>query len=245
MVRFLNAGDRSLTVEFGNEIKEEIHRQVMALDARLSAAALPGIVETVPTYRSLTVLFDPAVLRRAALERAIEAMTADAQAEETSSRTVLEIPVLYGGEAGPDLAFVAEHAGMTEEEVIRRHSETEYRIYMLGFLPGFTYLGGMDEAIAAPRLEKPRTKIPAGSVGIAGTQTGVYPLESPGGWRLIGRTPAKLYDPSREEPILTRAGDYIRFRPITAEEFARLEAAAEAGESVTVRREEAEHGHSN
>ena len=145
---------------------------------------------------------------------------------------VLEIPVLYGGEMGPDLPFVAEHAGLSEEEVIRIHSSTEYLIYMLGFTPGFTYLGGMSEKIATPRLKQPRVKIPAGSVGIAGTQTGVYPIDSPGGWQLIGRTPVKMYDPDRETPILPEAGQYIKFYPVTQEEYDAIRKEVDAGTFV-------------
>ena len=136
-------------------------------------------------------------------------------------------PVLYGGEMGPDLEFVAQNAGKTVEEVIAIHSSTEYLIYMLGFTPGFTYLGGMSEEIATPRLATPRVKIPGGSVGIAGAQTGVYPIDSPGGWQLIGRTPVRMYDPDRAEPILPQAGQYIKFYPIDQAEFDRI-AALEA-----------------
>ena len=136
-----------------------------------------------------------------------------------SLHLVVEIPVFYGGSYGEDLKDVAAHAGLTEEEVIKLHSSVDYNIYMLGFLPGFPYLGGLDPKLFTPRLDNPRTKIPEGSVGIGGEQTGIYPLESPGGWRLIGRTPLKLYDPDREQPFLYQAGDYIRFVPITAEEY--------------------------
>lgn len=142
---------------------------------------------------------------------------------------VLEIPVLYGGEYGPDLEFVAKHAGKTAEEVIQIHTSTEYLIYMLGFTPGFAYLGGMDESIATPRLKQPRVKIPAGSVGIAGSQTGVYPIDSPGGWQLIGQTPVRMYDPTRQEPILVKAGDYVRFCAITPFEFKAIQEQIEAG----------------
>ena len=143
---------------------------------------------------------------------------------------VLEVPVLYGGEEmGPDLKFVAENAKMSEEEVIKLHSEPEYLIYMLGFTPGFTYLGGLNDAIETPRLKTPRVKIPAGSVGIAGKQTGVYPIDSPGGWQLIGRTPLKMYDADREKPILPEAGQYIKFVPIDRAEFDRIAAEVEKG----------------
>ena len=135
---------------------------------------------------------------------------------------VLEIPVLYGGEMGPDLAFVAQNAGISEEEVVKIHTSTEYLIYMLGFTPGFTYLGGMSDKIATPRLKQPRVKIPAGSVGIAGKQTGVYPVDSPGGWQLIGRTPVKMYDPDREVPILPQAGQYIKFKAVSQAEYDKI-----------------------
>lgn len=132
---------------------------------------------------------------------------------------IIEIPTLYGGDYGPDLPYVAEHNGITTEDVIKIHCSVDYLIYMLGFTPGFPYLGGMSEKIAAPRLSVPRTKIPAGSVGIAGKQTGIYPIESPGGWQLIGRTPLKLYDPKRQPPIVLQAGDYIRFVPISIDKY--------------------------
>ena len=140
---------------------------------------------------------------------------------EEAERRVLEIPCCYGGAYGEDLAGLAELTGLSEQEIVAIHSGREYRVYMLGFLPGFVYLGGMDERIAAPRLSSPRVSIPAGSVGIGGSQTGVYPMASPGGWRLIGMTPVAFYDPGREKPVLCEAGDYIRFVPIPPEEYER------------------------
>lgn len=146
---------------------------------------------------------------------------------------VMELPVYYGGDVGPDLSFVAKYNDLKEEEVIRIHTENSYLIYMMGFSPGFPYLGGMSEKIATPRLKEPRFKTPAGSVGIAGSQTGVYSMETPGGWQIIGRTPVKLYDPSRETPILLKAGNYIRFVPITKEEFHEIEQQVKDGSYET------------
>ena len=162
----------------------------------------------------------------------------DVKAGETRKR-IFEIPVCYGGEYGPDIANIAEHAGLSEEEVIRVHSSRDYLIYMLGFLPGFTYLGGLDERLHTPRLANPRIRIPAGSVGIGGSQTGIYPLDSPGGWQLMGMTPVKTYDPSREMPILVEAGDYIRFVPVDEAEYFRIKEAVDRGEyQCTVHEEE-------
>ena len=231
-VRFLLTGDTSLTVEFGNAINEAINHDIRAYKIALENAGLPGIVETVPTYRSLMVHYDPSVIRFGELKEKLEKLLGEMSEIEIPPSPVLEIPVLYGGEMGPDLPFVAEHAGLSEEEVVRIHSSTEYLIYMLGFTPGFAYLGGMSERIAAPRLTEPRVLIPAGSVGIAGTQTGVYPIDSPGGWQLIGRTPVKMYDPDRETPILPEAGQYIKFYPVTQDEYEKVLKDVEAGTFV-------------
>ena len=149
-------------------------------------------------------------------------------------KKVFEIPVCYGGEFGPDIATIAEHAGLSEQEVIELHSSRDYLIYMLGFLPGFCYLGGLDERIFTPRLASPRLKIDAGSVGIGGSQTGIYPLDSPGGWQLMGKTPVKTYDPDREVPILFEAGNYIRFVPVSEEEFYRIKELVDKNEYQVV-----------
>lgn len=231
-VTFRLAGDTAILVEFANEINSEVNRRVMAFDECLNRKKLEGIVETVPTYRSVTVHYRPEIISYGALREQLEKVLSQAGLEQAKKRKVYEIPVFYGGEQGPDLAQVAEYSKKTVEEVIRIHSEPEYLIYMLGFTPGFPYLGGMDKSIAVPRLKKPRVKIPAGSIGIAGEQTGIYPLDSPGGWQLIGQTPVKLYDPGKEKAILLEAGSFIKFKPVTEPEFRRLQQMAEAGECV-------------
>ena len=228
-VRFLLAGDCAVTVEFGNEISREINANIRAFNIALEQSGIKGIVETVPTYRSLTVHYDPGVIKYNALVKKLENLLKTLDNIEIPQSEVIEIPVLYGGEEGPDIQFVAEHNGKTIDEVIKIHTSEEYLIYMLGFTPGFTYLGGMSEDIATPRLTTPRVKIPAGSVGIAGSQTGVYPIDSPGGWQLIGRTPVKMYDPDRAEPILPKAGQFIKFYAIDKAEYDRIAALEENG----------------
>jgi inhibitor of KinA len=217
--RFLLAGDSALVVEFGDEISEEVNRKVHALAYVLEKNPLPGIGEAVPTYRSLLIHYDP--LRLPCDD--VKALAADLlqKCEEISlpEPRVIEVPVVYGGEFGLDIQFVAEHNGLSVEEVIRLHSGVSYTIYMLGFSPGFTYLGGLPEVLATPRLPTPRKLVPAGSVGIAGTQTGIYPIATPGGWRLIGRTPLKLFEPTQEPPVPLRPGDRLRFVPISEEEL--------------------------
>ena len=219
-------GDCAVTMQIGAEISEQVNRDVVCALNSLRRAAIVGVVELVPTYTSICIHYDPAVLSYEALLCQLKQLRIDYSEDYTSrSGRVIEIPVCYGGEYGPDLAFVAQHNGLTPEEVIKRHSEGEYLVYMLGFLPGFAYMGGMDASIACPRLESPRTKIPAGSVGIAGSQTGIYPLSSPGGWQLIGRTPLKMFaihgDKTR---FALSAGDRVRFVPITEELYREMEA---------------------
>ena len=227
--RILTAGDSALVVEFGDRIDPAINREVRALWRAVERAALPGVVELQPTYRSLLVCFDP-------LEADVDRLRArlleiDRQKDEAGEDAprVIEVPTSYGGEFGPDLAFVARHNGLAEDEVVAIHSAASYLVYMLGFSPGFPYLGGMPERIAAPRLDTPRTSIPAGSVGIAQRQTGIYPVESPGGWRLIGRTPLPLFDPERDPPALFEPGDTIRFVRVSAKEYRAIEARVRAG----------------
>ena len=217
-------GDSAVTVQVGAVISEQVNRDVVALLDAVRDAAIPGVLELVPAYSALTIHYDPLVLSYDSLLSALSTLQVKQNAEAAEHRAPVEIPVCYGGDFGPDLAFVAAHAGLTEEEVIRRHSAGEYLVYMLGFLPGFAYMGGMDESISCPRLTSPRTKIPAGSVGIAGGQTGIYPLDSPGGWQLIGRTPRKMFSVAGEEArFALSAGDRVRFVPITEAQFRELE----------------------
>ena len=179
-------GDRALVAEFGASIDEATNRQVHALAAWIGARRVPGIVELAPTYRSLLVCYDPAVISFARLKRRLERFHPDVVAATAARRRILKVPCCYGGAFGPDLAGMEEITGLSAQEIVRIHSAVDYRIYMLGFLPGFPYLGGLDKRIEASRLPSPRKAIPAGSVGIGGNQTGVYPMESPGGWRLMG-----------------------------------------------------------
>jgi len=228
-IKFLIAGDSSLVVEFGNEISEEINGKVLALNQILRPNRIKGVIETVPTYRSLLVYYDPCVIRYKKLVAKLKALCRRLDTISSASKRIIEIPVCYGGVFGEDLNDVAEYTHLSKDEVIQRHCSHDYLIYMLGFLPGFVYLGGMDSSLNTPRLDTPRAKIPTGSVAIGGEQTGIYPMPSPGGWRLIGTTPIKPYDPARSEPILYRAGDYIRFKPITEAAFYEIQALAEKG----------------
>jgi len=228
--RFLLVGDRGLNMEFGNEISEEINQKIRATATAISQRKIPGIKELIPTYRSLLVLYEPTEISLKDLITELKSIQENLGSLQLPQPIVSVIPVLYGGEMGPDLDFVAKHNNITPDEVIAIHTGANYLIYMLGFTPGFTYLGGMSEKIAAPRLASPRTKIPAGSVGIAGKQTGIYPIDSPGGWQLIGRTPVKLYDPLRETPVLFTAGNYIRFKAIDEETYRKIEAEVQADE---------------
>ena len=215
----LPAGDSAIVVEYGDGIDPGLNARVRLLHRALGARPLAGIVETVPTYRSLMVHYDPMVLSREAVEHVIAEAAERLPEESREAVRAVEIPVLYGGGAGPDLAEVAALAGLDEQEVVALHASGDYVVFMLGFMPGFPYLGGLPPRIATPRLATPRTVVPAGSVGIAGGQTGIYPSESPGGWRLIGRTPVALFDPSLSPPALLEAGDRVRFVPVTPAEY--------------------------
>lgn len=213
-MRIRQCGDSMLLVELEPVIDPIINEHAILMAARLRARGARGVRDVAPGYSTVGVHFDPLQIDLAALEQAIETeFTAIASSESLAERTPIEIPVRYGGPLGPDLESVAARAGCPVEDVIARHSERTYRVYMLGFVPGFAYMGRVDSSIAAPRHRVPRERVPPGSVGIAGQQTGVYPIESPGGWQLIGHTSTVMFDPGRATPSLLSAGDLVRFVP--------------------------------
>ena len=226
--RVLRAGESCLIIEFGNAVDLSLNARVQALRTKIEAAPFPGFLDTVPTYRSLAVCFNPLKTPNQApeaLEKYLLSLAEGLEGETRREDWVVHLPVCYeGSELAPDLGRVAEHTGLSADEVVRRHSANDCYCYMLGFTPGFPYLGGMDGSLETPRLKEPREKIPAGSVGIAVKQTGVYSIESPGGWNLIGRTPLKLFDPNRTVPIFLSAGMWVRFVPIGLDEFTRVAA---------------------
>lgn len=216
-------GDRAISIDFGQVIDPTINRHIRQTIERIKELQLDGIIELVPTYCALLVEYDAMLYSYSEICNIIEPTFEEGMANTTNELvTVVEVPTVYGGEFGPDLSFVASHNHLSEDEVISIHSGTDYLVYMLGFIPGFTYLGGMDLRIATPRLSSPRTLISAGSVGIAGEQTGTYPSDSPGGWQIIGRTPVTMYDMSKAQAALLNAGDYVRYVPIDESEFHRI-----------------------
>jgi inhibitor of KinA len=228
-MKFLYAGDSALVIELGDAIDPAVNRRVHDLRRLIEQRRVTGITETVPTYRSLLVCYDPLATTRCALENTLQGLAEAGADTSHSPARLVEFPTAYGGEFGPDLGFVAEHAKLQVEDVIRIHSGTDYLVYMMGFTAGFPYLGGMSPTIATPRLATPRTRIPAGSVGIAQQQTGIYPADSPGGWRIIGRTPLRIFDIARTPPVVIEAGDYVRFVPVATEEFRDVERRVEHG----------------
>ena len=220
-----SVGDRAISIDFGQVIDPTINRHIRQTIERIKELQLEGIIELVPTYCALLVEYDAMLYFYSEICNIIEPTLEEGMTNTTNEMvTVVEVPTVYGGEFGPDLSFVASHNHLSEDEVISIHSGTDYLVYMLGFIPGFTYLGGMDPRIATPRLSSPRTLIPAGSVGIAGEQTGTYPSDSPGGWQIIGRTPVTMYDMSKAQAALLKAGDYVRYVPIDESEFHRIKA---------------------
>lgn len=220
--RIVLLSDSALTVEIGDGITLRTHKLVLAYSAAIDQAALPGVVEVVPAYRSATVYFDPLRADATTLTKQIQDLITNKTDAPSRPATTHIIPVWYGGAAGPDLRDVAQQADLTPAAASRLHASVTYRVYMLGFSPGFPYLGRVPERIATPRLSTPRQQVTPGSVGIAGTQTGIYPQASPGGWRIIGRTPVRLFSLTRPKPFLLEPGDLVRFVPIDENEFGRL-----------------------
>lgn len=227
--RLLPAGDAAVAVELADDISREANARVLTLERLLLDARLPGLVETLPTFRSLLVTYDPLVLGWDRLRAEIEALTPRLADAAAPPGRLVELPCAYGGEYGPDLEEVARRLHLTPSEVMRLHAEADHYVYFIGFTPGLPYMSGQPPQLTIPRLDRPRTKTPAGSVGIGGNQTSIYSVESPGGFWLLGRTPLRLYDPGAADPILLRAGDHVRFRPIDAAEFLTIADQVAAG----------------
>ena len=219
MYRIMPAGDRGLVVEFGNVIDIQTNNRVQQLKKCLREAQIQGVLELQPTFRSLMIYYDPLKISYEELEKRVRILGSAGTLKDHKKKRILKIPCCYGARFGPDLRDMEEYTGLDRDEIIAIHSSVDYRIYMMGFLPGFVYLGGLDPRIETPRLSAPRVKIPAGAVGIGGNQTGVYPVASPGGWRLIGGTPVEFYDAGRQKPILCQAGEYIRFVSISLDDY--------------------------
>lgn len=236
-VKLSPLGDTAIIVELGSAIDRKTHERVQALSTYLQREPFPGFIELVPAYVTLTIFYDPMKLLAPLAEnnwnsqaeaaaspyewvcQLLTDMVSKLEGEQAAAPRIVTLPVCYGGELGPDLAAVAEHSGLSEKEVIALHAAQPYLVHMVGFAPGFPYLGGLPGRIATPRRSMPRLRIEPGSVGIGGNQTGVYPIVSPGGWQIIGRTPLALFRPSHEQPSLLQAGDQVYFEPISYEAF--------------------------
>jgi KipI family sensor histidine kinase inhibitor len=229
--RLLPSGDSALVVEFGDHIDADLNRRVLALDATLAQDRISGIIETVPTYRSLLVHYDPTVIGFAELGAKLMTLAARPGLPSRKGRR-WRVPVVYGGEFGIDLEAVAARAKLTPQEVIARHSGGDYRVYMLGFLPGYTYLGGLDQRLATPRRQDPRLETPSGTIAIGGVQTGIQCIAAPSGWNLLGRTPVRTYHPHRDPIFLIEPGDYVTFFPVPERDWEALDRAAETGDPV-------------
>jgi KipI family sensor histidine kinase inhibitor len=219
--RIVPLGDAALLVEFENRIDQAINERCIALAEALAACGIGGVRDVVPAYRTVAVYFDPLQTDRARLHSELEQAIAAPSSLARAPREVIRVPVCYGGADGPDVAEVARFARTSEEEIVALHTAVTYRVFMLGFSPGFAYMGSVDARIAAPRRAAPRTAVPAGSVGIAGQQTGIYPSATPGGWQLVGRTPLRVFDETRTPPSRFRAGDRVQFFAIGRDQWDR------------------------
>ncbi len=217
--RFLLMGDRGLLLEFGDEVSQEVNEKVRRMAIAVQKAKVEGIVEQIPTYRSLLILYQPLIIPLAQLKKRLESIEERLEESPFPQPDTTRIPVVYGGAFGPDLEYVARHHRISPDAVSRLHCSRTYLVYMIGFMPGFPYMGELPEKLVTPRLKTPRLSVPAGSVAIAQKQTGIYPMESPGGWQIIGRTPLKLFDPRENPPVLLQMGDRVQFYPISEEEY--------------------------
>ncbi|ACF01466.1 5-oxoprolinase subunit B [Rhodopseudomonas palustris] len=230
--RMLPSGDTAITVEFGRDISDESNRRVLALDRKLKQAPIAGILETVPTYRSLLVHYDPETIGFGALSDQLTALAHTSDESETVAKRRWRIPVCYGGEHGIDLEDAAQALNITPDALVARHAAGDYRVAMIGFTPGWSYLSGLDPALAMPRRQAPRLHTPAGTISVGGIQTGIQCLAGPSGWHLLGRTPVRTYQLHREPIFLLEPGDAISFAQIDAKEFAERDDAASHGEVV-------------
>ncbi|ADU32393.1 5-oxoprolinase subunit PxpB [Evansella cellulosilytica] len=223
-------GDKAIRVEIGKTISPEINSRVHRLASAFSTLKMKGVIELVPAYTTLTIYYNPLMISYLHLIDEIENQMNTLKSPAYLERKKVIIPVCYGGEKGPDLDYVANYHAITCEKVIEMHTKRNYLTYMVGFLPGFPYLGGMNKQLATPRKTKPRRSVAAGSVGIAGEQTGIYPIQSPGGWQIIGRTPVSLFNPTIKDPTLVKAGDYLVFKAVSETEYDTIKKAWEKGE---------------
>jgi inhibitor of KinA len=215
-------GDLAVRISFGDSINEETNGRIRMYILKLEKEKVPGIIEWVPAYSSLTIYYEPEQISYETMKRRLAEVNQAQLDSPLTKPCVYEIPACYSGEFGPDLPYVAEYHGLSEQEVINLHADREYLIHMMGFMPGFPYLGGMPDEIAVPRLEQPRFSVLPGSIGIGGSQTGIYPADVPSGWRIIGATPIRLYEPENEEPFILSAGNYIKFVPIDQGEYFKI-----------------------
>lgn len=229
LLYFQPLGDGGIRVGFPQQITPEVNQMIRAFVFALEHEKLEGVLEWVPTYTAISIYYDPKVLQFKEMVEQLQKIHQRLGEINLPPSRLVEIPVLYGGDGGPDLVYVAEYHNISTDEVICLHTSRPYLVYMLGFTPGFPYLGGMSEALATPRLANPRTKIPGGSVGIGGSQTGIYSIDAPGGWQIIGHTPVSLYDIMKEEPVLLRAGDHLQFISIDEEEYQQIKEAVTMG----------------
>jgi len=217
--RYLLMGDRGLLLEFGDEVSHEINEKVRRMAIAIRFEAIEGIIETIPTYRSLLIIYDPLTLPLVQLKKRVQKIEEELREIPLPEPRLTRIPAVYGGIYGPDLELVAQYHQITPEEVVRLHTSKPYFIYMIGFMPGYPYMGELPDRLVMPRLKTPRLSVPKGSVAIAQKQTGIYSMESPGGWQIIGRTPVELFDPQKEPPSLLQMGDLVQFEPISEKEF--------------------------